>query len=366
MLSKALNTLSIFGFEHESPITTKTRRETSGRVSFSSVRETTEFSKAADTTPREKLCFFFTADFGKDCPQIKEVAAAMDHYARTYDRPTCIFGIGDNFYPQAPDTPDDPIFDIVWRGQFLEKYPSLRVPWRMALGNHDYNPSPNIEIDYHYDRKLNADRLWYLPDRYYQVTEEAKGNSDANLDFSVDFYVLDTNGCDRTVSYYHPEAVPLLHQQVRELDSVLPRSTSRWKILMGHHPMYNAGYSHGVAGRRLREPAPTVNIDPKLPPSFGLEPVCIRHGVDAYFAGHEHIFQAHKAHGVHHICVGASGASIRNGDGFYGGLDTNANIDWTASKSDYGFVVVELTYDRMVIKFVNVQGEIIQEFVQSK
>ncbi len=32
---------------------------------------------------------------------------------------------------------DDPLFRTVWRDTFLP-YDSLRVPWKVILGNHDY------------------------------------------------------------------------------------------------------------------------------------------------------------------------------------------------------------------------------------
>jgi len=45
--------------------------------------------------------------------------------------------------------------------------------------------------------------------------------------------------------------------------------------------------------------------------------VLIANGVDAYFCGHEHLFQHHHCNGVDHFVCGASGAED---GGLVGGL----------------------------------------------
>lgn len=315
-----------------------------------------------ESLPNGKLSFFVTADFGEVCEEVQQMAAAMDAYARNHSRPSFIFGVGDNFYPNAPVSCKDSLFNEVWRNQFL-RYPSLRVPWRMALGNHDYEPNPYVEVDYHYDQEVNSDKLWYMPDRYYRVVDEVRDDEVGK--FSVDFFVMDTNGCDNKVPRHHPEVISLLHNQVRQLDNLLPASPARWKLLFGHHPMYNAGRVYSRVGLRLRDSVPYAVGDALLP-GFGLESVCVRHGVDAYFAGHEHMFQAHKANGVQHFCCGASGACIRGGDGFSGGKVPDYDMNWIADTYDYGFVAVEITYHQMATRFINVYGEVLAEFIEEK
>ncbi len=59
-------------------------------------------------------------------------------------------------------------------------------------------------------------------------------------------------------------------------------------------------------------------------------------GVAAYLTGHEHVFQHHFAHGVHHVVCGASGAQPTR---YYSGEDPDAVIDWADPASQFGFVV---------------------------
>ncbi len=58
--------------------------------------------------------------------------------------------------------------------------------------------------------------------------------------------------------------------------------------------------------------------------------------VAAYFAGHEHVFQAHYTHGVQHLVCGASGAMAPS---FYGGPSRETKLDWVDSTASTGFLV---------------------------
>jgi len=80
----------------------------------------------------------------------------MDTWTKAHSRPDMVLGLGDNFYKVGVNHVSDPQFKRCWSDVFL-KYESLRVPWRMILGNHDYMGIPHAQIDFHYDRKYNPD-----------------------------------------------------------------------------------------------------------------------------------------------------------------------------------------------------------------
>jgi hypothetical protein len=70
---------------------------------------------------------------------------------------------------------------------------------------------------------------------------------------NVRFFVLDTNRLDR--------------QQLAWFEQALRSSTEDWKICSFHHPLYSDGLTHG----------------PSLELRVMLEPILVRHGVDAVF-----------------------------------------------------------------------------------
>ena len=185
----------------------------------------------------------------------------MDTWAKTHSRPDMVLGLGDNFYKLGVSHVSDPQFKRCWSDVFL-KYESLRVPWRMILGNHDYMGIPQAQIDYHYDRKYNPDGYWQLPSTCYNFDYTVQQRNDGentipdnstpshpeeqNIEqsvsnFNVSFFGLDTNGCQKHVARVFPSSIEHLKQNIEQLDMSLQNSPSDWKIVFGHHPCYSQG-----------------------------------------------------------------------------------------------------------------------------
>jgi len=145
--------------------------------------------------------------------------------------------------------------------------------------------------------------------------------------------------------------------------------------VFGHHPQYTRSRDHGIEGDCLRvaffDPSNHRNkkyslgyfnydnSNNKNPNStnddndaqnvnknvvgFGLEDVLVNGNVDAYFSGHEHLFEYHYANGIHHFMCGSAGTS---GVKFYGGEDQSRELTWyDNTKSKYGFVGVTIVDD---------------------
>lgn len=195
------------------------------------------------------LCFFAIGDFGHSCPATKALAEAMNKYAEDTNRtPDFILGLGDNFYPEGVSSVDDPLFQEAWQDVFLP-HQRLRVPWKLVLGNHDYMGNPQAQIDFTAHDK-NPSGLWQLPAQNYAFTHEVPA---APAPFSVDFFALDTNGCQGHVRRSHPESEQALSGHIARLQDALAASTADWKIVFAHHPLYTVGVNHGVLGRCLRD-----------------------------------------------------------------------------------------------------------------
>lgn len=78
-------------------------------------------------------------------------------------------------------------------------------------------------------------------------------------------------------------------ENLLELETNLARSTARWKLAIGHHPV-------------RRNNRPDNNLDLLLT----LEPILEKYGVQAYFCGHEHNLQyMHQQNSsVHYVITG--------------------------------------------------------------
>ena len=150
-------------------------------------------------------------DFGDKSARQEKTAAAMQraHDDKHFD---LAITLGDNFYPAGMTGPGDPR----WERDFERHYAPMRIPFFPALGNHDWilNDSPAAEVAY-----SARSKIWRMPAARYTFTAGP-----------VQFFALDTNLVTRA--------------QLDWLDKELARSTARWKIVYGHHPIHSDGF-HG-------------------------------------------------------------------------------------------------------------------------
>ena len=212
-----------------------------------------------------------------------------------------MFYIGDNFYPLGVQSSNDNAFNECWRDVFL-KHANLQVPWKMVLGNHDYMKNPIAQIDYHSDSVNNQDKLWHMPSLSYSFSCHVRSHTTHGMLTRIDFHALDTNGCQRHVTRMFPALLNMLDGFITQLHSKLLGSNAQWRIVFGHHPMYTQGREHGNTGRHLRGSTDTTSPSAEVKvghPSavrrqFGLEDVLVDGAVQAYFSGHEHVFQVQQ------------------------------------------------------------------------
>jgi hypothetical protein len=204
----------------------------------------------------ETLRFIAFGDFGQGTPFQSQLGEQMSRlYARQPFQLALL--LGDNIYPDG---------DIkrLSKSHFETPYANLiknNVEFVAAIGDHD-------------DRKGHLqDEMAYfkMPGKYYQVS---RGN--------VDFFVLNTTFFVRS-----PE-------QIQWLKTALANSKAKWKIVIGHHPLYSSGRNGNTEGLR--------NV---------LEPLLIQYGVKFYLAGHDHDYERFSpVQGVYHIVSGGGGSFL--------------------------------------------------------
>lgn len=192
---------------------------------------------------------------------------------------------GDNFYPNGVASVNDPL----WQSAYEDIYhgPHTFEPWYVVLGNHDYLGNAQAQLDY-----SKKSQRWNLPARYYSKTFTLKGGEQILMVF------LDTNTLNpeyNTREKYKATQGQNSQAQLTWLNSQLSNSQARWKIVVGHHPLYSSGKRYGLT-EGLR------NL---------LEPIFEQNGVQAYIAGHEHDLQHNQIDGSkldHFVSGGGSEA----------------------------------------------------------
>lgn len=219
--------------------------------------------------------------------------------ARPFDT---VLLLGDNVYPdgnpaELAEKFERPYADLLGRD----------VRFYAVLGNHDVKSGRQAQIKY---APFNMGGR-----AYYSF---AKG------DGLAEFFALDSNRVNV--------------EQVKWLEGALAASRARWKIVLMHHPLYSSGKKHG-----------SNDTLQKL-----LEPLFVRYGVAAVFAGHDHVYgRTPLVKGVQYFVSGAGGQLRR------GGISQSSGLFVAGNDQIHSFMYVELTRDRLAFWSVGEDGRVI-------
>jgi tartrate-resistant acid phosphatase type 5 len=261
------------------------------------------------------LAFLVLGDWGTGSSGQRQVAAQMAKSAEAMGA-RFVITTGDNFYPNGVKSVDD----THWKYTFEDVYaaPSLTIPWYAALGNHDHQGNVNAQVEY-----TKRSSRWRMPATYYKHTEMLADGSPA------DFFFIDSQAIRE--DYRRTRGRGARDAQLIWLERELTASTARWKIAVGHHPVFSGG-RHG----------PTEAL------VVLLKPLLEQFGVQVYLSGHEHDLQ-HLAIGkVHYLISGGGGARTRPSKPVAG---TRFVIG-----RRHGFMTARLAPHAMDIEFIDAEG----------
>lgn len=252
-------------------------------LSTVSVWAQSDIYELADMTD-DYLNFIVVTDAGRNgYYDQKQVAAKMGELAEEGDI-EFVLSSGDLIHYLGVQSTEDPL----WMTNFelIYTHPELQVEWYPALGNHEYKGNTQAVIDY-----SKVSRRWCMPSRYYTKTFAMEDGVD-----SVEVFVIDTPPIiDKYRNHpdEYPDAVKQDYQaQLRWLDDALAKSTAKWKIVMGHHPIY------ADTKKELSERTDMQNR---------VDPILRKHKVDFYISGHIHNFQHIRMPGsqIDYVVIGA-------------------------------------------------------------
>ncbi|CAD5113052.1 DgyrCDS2249 [Dimorphilus gyrociliatus] len=262
-----------------------------------------------------------------------DVARQMDVWARE-NNAEFVLTLGDNFYPDGVFSADDEQFETKWRNVYLNPYPSLRVEWKISLGNHDHRVFTG-----HYQVEFGkTEPLWELPSFNYTFTKTFG-------DTSVFFVVVDSDSLYWLVN-------DTLNEQVSWLDETLEQASADWVIVAAHHPVYSSGH-HGS--------------------DFGMiddvRPILLKHNVDFYLAGHEHDLQhlnGPPGDSIEYVISGGGGASARPQNEIAVEDLKDMNVTQKMFNSINGFTGIKVKQNSITVEYVDLEGTMFYSFTKYK
>lgn len=271
--------------------------------------------------------FIVMGDWGRNGEDHQKLVAEQMGKVASAASVDFIVATGDNFYPRGVASEFDPL----WRYSFEDIYTdfSLQWDWYPVLGNHDYGGNPDAQVAY-----SKISRRWQMPARYYSKLINVGDGAQILLAF------VDT--CPLIKGYYKGEGHHVHDQdstvQKKWLEETLRDAppTVKWKLVVGHHPMYTGGSrTENHDTRSIRQ---------------SLQPLFERYKVDAYLAGHEHSLQHHTTKfGTHHFVSGAASevTPVRM-------LPISKFV-----ASQYGFMLFSVLPDQLLVQVIDYSGKVI-------
>ena len=229
--------------------------------------------------------------------------------------------------------------DSEWKDKFENIYTAqslMNIPWYAVSGNHEYHGSVQAILDY---SKI-SDR-WKAPARYYSI-EKCIGKSRKKCLFVfidtaplIDKY--------RSDSGYSDAGKQDFEKQLRWIDSTLVSSNDRWKIVIGHHPVY-------------ADTEKTITERTDMQKRLGI--ILENRKADIYICGHIHNFQHIKPEGkaVNYI-VNSSASESRKVNKTDGTLFCNP---------DPGFTLCSVSKSNFTFFFINHKGESVYKYTVKK
>ncbi len=281
--------------------------------------------------PANSTSIYIANDLGRNGYfEQKAVAELMGWMAEDVD-PEFVAAIGDVHHFEGVVSVDDPLWMTNY--ELIYSHPDLMIDWFPLLGNHEYRGNTQAVLDYG-----KVSRRWVMPGRYYSFEKEVEDGNEKILFVFIDTTPL-IDKYRRDTEDYPDAGKQSIAAELDWLETTLATSTAKWKVVMGHHPIF------AETGKNESE---RDDMQKRV------KPLLDKYGVDAYICGHIHNFQhiQTKDSKVQYF-VNSSGSLARD----------VKPIDGTQFCSgDEGFMVLSTSDNSMRFFLINHLGEIIYQY----
>lgn len=284
--------------------------------------------------PKKSTVFYLVSDLGRNgYYEQKPIAELMGQLAEEVG-PDFIVAAGDTHHFEGVASINDPLWMTNY--ELIYSHPELMLDWLVISGNHEYRGNTQAIQDY-----TKVSRRWSAPARYYAKTVEA-GKGEKLLLVLIDTPPLIDKYRNDTETY--PDAGRQdMQAQLRWIERTLAESDAKWKVVIGHHPVY---------AETPKEDSERADMRTRL------EPLLDKYGVDMYCCGHIHNFQHIKPAGskVDYL-VNTSGSLPRKVKA----------IEGTAFCSpEAGFTVFSVNEATLTMNLMNGKGKILYTYTRTK
>ena len=243
----------------------------------------------------KSLRFAVIGDSGTGDRNQYQVARLLETYRQVVGFEFVIM-LGDNIYGSHEPKDFAEKFEVPYKPLL-----DAGVKFYASLGNHD---DPNVERLY---KPFNMNG-----ERYYSFKKK-----------DAAFFALDSN-------YMDPKQLDWVQQNLQSSDA-------RWKICFFHHPLFNAGKSHG----------PDVDLRSQLLPLFR------QYRVNVVFSGHEHVYERLAPQENIYFFVAGNSAKLMSHDL---GASNEVKVGFD---SDRGFMLIEIDGDQLYFQAISRSGKTI-------
>ncbi|CAI5513965.1 unnamed protein product [Closterium sp. Naga37s-1] len=246
--------------------------------------------------------FFAFGDWGRNGTFNQSLIAQQMGAVGQQMVPQFVVSVGDNFYDEGLTDVNDDEFARSFTNIYTHR--TLQVPWYAVLGNHDYYGNALAQL---HPALANRDPRWVCR-RSMALSLPLCPSASVDCVDLVDLFLYDTTPLvpayrhkkGRRVDWRGLNTANWTQQeaaQLQELEGWLGNSRARWKVVVGHHPVFSYGH-HGDQQEMIHR----------------VKPLLERYGVDAYLNGHDHNMQ-HVKKGdspVHYFTVGGGSKAWRS------------------------------------------------------
>lgn len=260
-------------------------------------------------TKKDSIIFAVIGDSGSGDEAQKAIAQQMvkQRQSKPFE---FVLMLGDNIYEKGEAEKIETHFETPYKDLL-----SAGVSFYATLGNHDIIKGLEFQTNY---KNFNMGGR-----RYYNFAKPLNNGKDA----LIEFFALDSNEVDE--------------KQLAWLEESLKASKAKWKVAFCHHSIYSSARMH----------RPYVKLRALL------EPLYVKYGVDAVFAGHSHCYERVKPQkGVHYFTEGSSGEIKKRT------LDRKSPLMAAGEDSVNSFLIVQINDEEMKVEAIAADGKLIDSY----